>query len=63
MSFTVGTPHKTPFGNSDAYLLLVNVDVATSQSLWNGRTIEVTASAETTSAISEILVSGRGAVV
>ena len=44
------------FDLKDSYLLLVNLDVTESQAGWNGRTISIKASAETTIAISEIQV-------
>ena len=47
---------ETHFDTGDSYLLLVNLDVASSQSSWNGRTVEIRASAETIIAVSEIQV-------
>lgn len=55
VSFAHGGP-EAHFDPSNSYLLLVNLDVASSQSSWNGRTVEIQASAETIIAVSEIQV-------
>ena len=55
VSFAHDQPHAT-FDLNETYLLLMNTDGTDSHSAWNGRTVAIQTSVETTIAIADVQV-------